>query len=246
MGSNKRSNRAPTKGTGVIAIIPARGGSKRIPRKNIKSFMGKPIIEYSIDVAFDAKCFDTVMVSTDDCVTANVAKKAGAEVPFMRSKKNSSNKATIASAVIEVIREYKKRGEEFEYLCVILATAPMLSASIIKRAFKLLQQKSFVVPVVEFDYPVQRRLQVIDGFVSVVEKENENKRSQDLPPFYHDAGMFVWAKTDALLKNGTFFVKKMGAVVLPGAIVQDIDDEDDWKIAEAKFQAIKKAKNRIP
>ena len=167
---------------GNICIIPARGGSKRIPRKNIKEFLGKPIIAYSIKAALDSGLFDEVMVSTDDVEIADIAKKLGAKVPFMRSAKNSDDFATTFDVIEEVIQVYKTQGKRFENICCIYSCAPFITSELLFKAYDLLTQKKFdtVFPIIAYSFPIQRALRVNQGKVSMILKDNLNIRSQDI------------------------------------------------------------------
>jgi len=221
-----------------IAIIPARGGSKRIPRKNIKDFLGKPIIAYSIEAAIQSELFDEVMVSTDDQEIAEISMKYGANVPFFRSKKNSNDMASTADVIKEVIEEYQKINKKFDYLCCIYPTAPFISSQKLQKSYSMLRRKKAdsVIPVVAFSYPVQRSLQIKDGVLSFICTENIIKRSQDLKPAYHDAGQFYWCDTNSFIKYKQIFMPKSLPFVLSESEVQDIDNEEDWKIAEMKYK----------
>lgn len=220
-----------------LAIIPARGGSKRIPRKNIKEFLGKPIIAYSIEAALNSGLFDEVMVSTDDEQIATIAKQYGASVPFMRSAETANDFATTRDVLNEVVNEYLKRGQVFENICCIYATAPLITAENIADAYKTLSNSDFacVYPVVPFSYPIWRCLDVAeDGSMARHWPEFENSRSQDLPKEYHDSGTFYWHKiTDGKIADG-----KLGAIIMSEERVQDIDTETDWKLAELKYQLV--------
>lgn len=218
-----------------LAIIPARGGSKRIPRKNVKDFLGKPIIAYSIEAALKSGLFDEVMVSTDDEEIAEIAKQYGAKVPFMRSAEAANDYASTADVLNEVIANYKSIGLEFDNFCCIYATAPLISSKNIVSAFQLLQESEFTVvyPVVEFSYPIWRCLDVdANGSMKRHWPEFENSRSQDLPKEYHDTGTFYWYQTKDWL-NGSV---KLGAIIVDETAVQDIDTETDWKLAEMKYK----------
>lgn len=221
----------------TIAIIPARGGSKRVFKKNIRPFLGRPIIEYSIEMAKKSDCFDEVMVSTDCPEIACVARKAGAEVPFLRSKERSDDYATIADVMVEVISEYKQRGIIFDKFCCIFPTAPTISVSRIKEGYNLLSQESIdgVMAVTEFEYPIKRALKIVNGKVSMINPENERKRSQDLELVYHDAGRFIWARTSSFMRKESFFMNNLVPIYVPMIETQDIDTEDDWKVAELKY-----------
>lgn len=222
-----------------LAIIPARGGSKRIPRKNIKSFLGKPIIAYSIEAALKSGLFDTVMVSTDDSEIAEVAKEYGAEVPFLRSEENADDFATTADVILEVVQEYEANGEIFEFACCIYPTAPLLSVETLKDGWDLLREKHYatVFPVAPFGYPIRRSLRLEDDNRAVMNwPEHINTRSQDLEQAYHDAGQFYWLSLDKFNKQQKLFTDNTGVIVLDEMQVQDIDNEVDWKIAELKMQ----------
>ena len=223
-----------------VAIIPARGGSKRIPRKNIKLFLGKPIIAYSIETAINSGIFDYVMVSTDDAEIANIAKSYGAQVPFFRSHQTSNDFSTTADVIIEVLNELKKTGRDYDNACCIYPTAPMLSEKSLVDAYNLLLTKNYntVLPVCQFSYPVQRALKMDESKVSMIWPENLNVRSQDLQKVYHDAGQFYWLKTSTFLENQKMFSENSGAVILNEIQVQDIDNETDWKMAELKHSVL--------
>lgn len=226
---------------GNVAIIPARGGSKRIPGKNIKAFLGKPIIEYSIDTALKCDLFDKVLVSTDSLEIAEVSRNAGAEVPFMRSTKNADDYAGTTDVLIEVIHELSKNGLTFKNLCCLYPTAPFITTKKLQTSYELLIEGKYdtVFPVCRFSSPILRALQKSEnGSVRMIWPENINKRSQDLAPAYHDAGQFYWAQIEALLHNKKLFTDNSSAVVLSELEVQDIDNEIDWKLAELKYQLL--------
>ena len=220
-----------------IAIIPARGGSKRIPRKNIKPFMGKPIMAYSIEAALKSNLFEVVMVSTDDEEIAGIARQYGAEVPFMRSEQTANDYATTNDVLKEVIRSYAERGLRFDYMCCVYATAPLVRPGDLAEAFQSLKNGGYksVYPVVEFSYPIWRCLDVSeDGTMSRHWPEYEHSRSQDLPKAYHDTGTFYWYD----IKKWTENTGETGAVVFPEIKVQDIDNEADWQLAELKYRLL--------
>jgi len=221
-----------------IAIITARGGSKRIPRKNIKTFLGQPIIKYSIEAALQSGCFDEVMVSTDDREIADVAKRFGAKVPFYRSPESSTDHAMTAPVLEEVIGEYAKRGTHFEYLCCIYPTAPFITAEKLKKAVAMLKESGAdcVLPVTRFSYPIQRALKIENNRAAMIWPENYNVRSQDLPPAFHDCGQFYCMKTRSLLEQKRLFAEYTVPLEIPESEVQDIDNEEDWKVAEMKFR----------
>jgi len=222
----------------AIAIIPARGGSKRIPRKNIKSFCGKPIIAYSIEAAISSNLFDEIMVSTDDKEIALIAKQYGASVPFMRSKKNADDFATTFDVIKEVIESYKKIDWSFKYGCCIYPTAPFVTTTLLHQAFKKLVDNNFdtAFPVAQSSYPICRSLKIEDNKVSLWWPENLNKRSQDLPFSYHDAGQFYWFNVENIMQKGMLLTDNTGAIIIDELQAQDIDTLDDWKIAEFKYK----------
>ncbi|MBR1578985.1 MAG: pseudaminic acid cytidylyltransferase [Selenomonadaceae bacterium] len=223
-----------------VAIIPARGGSKRIPRKNIKDFCGQPIIAYSIKAALNSGIFDEVMVSTDADEIAVVAKKFGASVPFMRSAKTSDDFATTADVLNEVISEYDKRGRTFDWFACIYPTAPFVTSDKLRAAFERLQQSDadMLMPVVRFSYPPQRALVMHDGLLEYKWPENYPRRSQDLEPFYHDVGQFYFYRRSSFVaarsEEGTAL--KTIPMLMNEIEVQDIDNLSDWELAEIKFK----------
>ncbi len=220
-----------------IAIITARGGSKRIPKKNIKLFSGHPILKYSIDAALAAECFDEIMVSTDDFEIAKLAKELGANVPFLRSKKNSDDFSTTADVICEVIKEYQNIGITYDYLCCIYPTAPFVTSSKLKAANDLLikTDADCVMPVVQYSYPIQRSLKIEDGKIKMNWPENYLLRSQDLTATYHDCGQYYFMKTESLLVQKRLFTENTIPIITSDLEAQDIDTEDDWKIAEMKY-----------
>ena len=223
-----------------LALITARGGSKRIPRKNIKGFNGKPIIAYSIEAALSSGVFDEVMVSTDDEEIADISRKYGASVPFLRSEKTSNDFATTSDVIHEVIEEYEKRGEKFEILTCIYPTAPFITADKLKKAVEDLKASDAdtLIPVVRFSYPPQRAMEIRDGHLVFRQPENLTKRSQDLEPHYHDAGQFYVTRTESFLKTNSLLMGKILPLELSELEVQDIDNEVDWKLAELKYSMI--------
>jgi len=222
----------------ALAIIPARGGSKRIPRKNIRPFLGKPIAAYSIQTALNCSLFAQVMVSTDDDQIAHIAKEYGASVPFLRSPETSNDYAGIAEVLIEVIEGYEVMGRRFETICCLLPTAPLITESDLRSAFEKLSAGGFdsVFPVTRFQYPIWRSLRMEEDRVLMNWPENYPKRSQDLPQAYHDCGQFYWLRVDRFLKVRRVFTENSGAIELPATRVQDIDTEDDWRICELKYK----------
>ncbi len=223
-----------------VAIITARGGSKRIPHKNIKAFCGKPIIAYSIGAALEAGCFDEVMVSTDDPKIAEIARQYGAKVPFMRSAENADDFSTTRDVVLEVLEEYEKLGKKFDHVCCIYPTAPFVTGCRLKEAMNVLEEKQAdsVIPVVSFSFPPQRGMVIREEGLAFRWPENALVRSQDLEPFYHDSGQFYFLNTQAFLEQKLMFMKKTYPIVLDELEVQDIDNETDWKLAELKYRLI--------
>ena len=223
-----------------IAIITARGGSKRIPRKNVKDFLGQPIIKYSIDAALQSSCFREVMVSTDDKEIAEISAACGATVPFLRSAATSGDFATTVDVLDEVIAEYGKQGRTFTYCCCIYPTAALISSKRLLEGYALLVNSNAdsVIPVVRFSYPIQRAFKITDGRLSMIWPENLKKRSQDLMPAYQDCGQFYWMKTESFLKNRAILTDNTVALEMPESEIQDIDNEEDWKLAEMKFQLL--------
>jgi pseudaminic acid cytidylyltransferase len=228
-----------------IAIIPARGGSKRIPRKNIKEFHGKPLIAYSIEAAKASKCFDRIIVSTDDYEIAEVAKKYGAEVPFIRPVKISDDHATTVDVINHALLWFKENQYKITYACCIYATAPFISADSINRGFNALVKGdySFSFSATSFPFPIQRAIKLDEnGSCEMFMPEYLNTRSQDLPEAYHDAGQFYWGKSIAFLNKLPMFSNASYAVILPRNTVQDIDTLEDWANAESMYEVLNKSK----
>ncbi len=225
-----------------LAIITARGGSKRIPRKNIRLFLGQPIIKYSIDAAIDAGLFDDVMVSTDDNEIAELAIELGASVPFMRSAKTADDYAGTAEVIDEVLHEYISRNCKFEYICCIYPTAPFVTAEKLTEGFKLLieSRADSLTPVANFSYPIQRALKIENGRLLRMWPEYEQSRSQDLVPTYHDVGQFYWHKVDSFLNQGAMPDYITIPMLIPEMEMQDLDTEEDWKVAEMKYRLFHK------
>ncbi len=224
----------------TLAMITARGGSKRIPRKNIKEFNGKPIMAYSIEAAIQSGAFDEVMVSTDDQEIADIARKYGASVPFMRSEKTANDFATTVDVIDEVISEYHNRGKDFDVFACIYPTAPFITSDKLKEAVEKLSASDAdsLIPVVRFSYPPQRAMEIHDGRLVFRQPENLSKRSQDLEPHYHDAGQFYVVRTESFLKNKGIMVGQILPMELSELEVQDIDNEVDWKLAEMKYKLL--------
>lgn len=225
-----------------LAIITARGGSKRIPKKNIKEFCGKPIIAYSIEAALESTLFDEVMVSTDSEEIANVARRYGAKVPFMRSKKNSDDFATTADVLQEVITEYEIRGQTFDTMCCIYPTAPFVTRDKLRQAYDKFNalKADMLESVVAFSFPPQRAFVVREGLIAYRYPEYINTRSQDLEKWYHDAGQFYFHRVEAFMNRNNSQCTKIVPFELPETEVQDIDNLTDWQLAEMKYKLIRK------
>lgn len=223
-----------------IAIITARGGSKRIPRKNIKPFLGKPIMAYPIEAALKSGLFDTVMVSTDDEEIAQIAKECGAQVPFYRSERMSDDHAVTADVVAEVLDEYAKCGIYYETACVIYPTAPFLTADALKEAMDILLggDADGVLPVVKFSFPPQRSVVMRGGELVPSDPGSMMMRSQDLEPHYHDCGQFYCIRVASFLKQRAMIMAHTAPYLMDELHVQDIDTEEDWNLAEMKYRLL--------
>ena len=224
-----------------IAIIPARGGSKRIPKKNIKPFLGKSIIRYSIEAAIQSNLFDHVIVSTDDQEISKIAVESGAIVPFVRSEKNSDDHAILADVLLEVLLFYQAKNIYFDEVCCLLPTAPFVSSKQLKVSYNKLniEKLDSVFPVLSYSFPIQRSLQIVQEKVKMVWEEHMSSRSQDLEKRYHDAGQYYWLRTEVFLQEKKLFMKNSGAIVISELEAQDIDTETDWKLAELKYKLLK-------
>lgn len=222
-----------------ICIIPARGGSKRISRKNIKEFLGKPIIAYSIEAALKSGLFDEVMVSTDDEEIAAIARQYGASVPFMRSAETANDYATTADVLLEVIAKYRECGREFDALCCLYATAPFVKAERLRECYNLMQGDiDSAFTVVEYSYPIQRSL-VTDGkLIRLAYPEHKNSRSQDLQKHYHDAGQFYFSTIKNLEENQFLWGEHTAPLILSELEVQDLDTMTDWQLVEMKYKLL--------
>jgi pseudaminic acid cytidylyltransferase len=225
-----------------IAVIPARGGSKRIPGKNIRNFLGKPIIAYSIEAALNTKLFDEVIVSTDDAEIAEVAENCGATVPFMRPEELADDFSTIIDVLKNVVEWYEKLGQKVDQLCCIYATAPFVTPEVLKEGYESLTSSvaGCAMSVAAFTYPIQRALEVgAKGTLEMINKEHLLTRSQDLPEAYMDAAQFIWARPEAI-KDSTISLLEKGVipVVIPTSRVQDIDTLEDWSRAELIYRVM--------
>ena len=229
----------------IIAIIPARGGSKRIPQKNIKVFFEKPMLSYAINACIDAALFSEIMVSTDCPQIAEVALNYGAQVPFMRSQKTADDFATTFDVVEEVLYNYKKNGREFDYICCVYPCVPFLTGVTLQNAYNQLipSNNDALQPVCKFPVPIEWAMKIEDGLLVPNDRNAQSIRSQDLEPKFFDVGMFYMIKTDALFREKTLIPTKTMAYIIPEQEVQDIDTMDDWKMAELKYKLIKEFEN---
>lgn len=224
-----------------LAIIPARGGSKRIPRKNIKPFCGKPMIAWSIEAALQSACFDQVIVSTDDAEIAEVARQWGATVPFMRPAELSDDHTGTIPVIRHAIEWFNRQGQSVELACCLYATAPFVSAEDLRRGLDILQSKDcdYAFSVTSYAFPIQRAIRLnAEGRVEMFSPEHFNTRSQDLEEAFHDAGQFYWGSTEAWLQGKLIFSPDSLPVLLPRHRVQDIDTPEDWTRAEWLFRAM--------
>ncbi|MUL09196.1 pseudaminic acid cytidylyltransferase [Aliivibrio fischeri] len=229
-----------------IAIIPARGGSKRIPRKNIKLFYGKPMIAYSIEAAIESNCFDKVIVSTDDHEIAEVAKQYGAEVPFMRPENISDDYATTMDVIQHAVQWCEQQGLPLTHVCCLYATAPFVQSKDLQKGWEIVQQPDvkYAFSATPFPFPIQRAIKLSNcGSVSMFSPEHELTRSQDLEESYHDAGQFYWGEVSAFKQGIGFFNKQSRIVELPRKRVQDIDTPEDWEFAEVLFFMLDREKS---
>lgn len=228
-----------------FAVIPARGGSKRISGKNIKPFNGKPIIAYSIETALASKLFDHVIVSTDSPEIAQLAIEYGAQVPFMRPTEISDDHATTVQVINHAIHYMQENHQNITHCCCIYATAPLLQARYLQQGAQALLSKSaaaagksFAFAVTEFPFAVQRALSIDNGKLSAMYPQFNNTRSQDLAPAYHDAGQFYWGSCEGFLANKPVYSEHAIPIILPSYLVQDIDTHEDWIRAELMQKAL--------
>jgi pseudaminic acid cytidylyltransferase len=227
-----------------LCVIPARGGSKRIPRKNIKEFCGKPMIAYSIQAALASQSFDRVVVSTDDAEIAEVAKTFGAEAPFMRPQELANDFAGTIPVIKHAIEWFEQNGQAPSLVCCLYATAPFVQAKSIHQALDTLQtsEADYCFTATSFPFPIQRAIKIKENKrVEMFYPEHFSTRSQDLEEAYHDAGQFYWGKSNAWKEEVQIFSDKATAHVLPRHLVQDIDTPEDWKRAELMYQLLKQA-----
>ena len=227
----------------AVAIIPARGGSKRIPRKNIKEFYGKPLIAYSIQVALESRLFEKVVVSTDDEEIAAIAKSYGADVPFIRSKELSDDFTGTGAVIEHALQWLKDHGEVYDYVCTIYATAPLLQAQYLIEGYEVLHNSTAVnvFSSTSMPFPIQRTFKLNEeGRCEMFTPEYYMTRSQDLEEAYQDAGQFYWSKIGAVSKE-IMFGKDSIPVILPRHLVQDIDTLEDWQRTELMFKVLKES-----
>jgi len=224
-----------------IAIIPARGGSKRIPRKNITTFCGKPMIVWSIEAALASDCFDRVVVSTDDGAIADVAQRGGAEVPFIRPAHLSDDFTGTLPVMAHAIETLSEQGEPPHEVCCVYATAPFVQPQDIRRGLDILeqQQSDYAFSVTSYPFPIQRAIGITSGGrVAMFQPEHFETRSQDLEEAFHDAGQFYWGRAEAWSAGLPIFSNQAAPVMLPRHRVQDIDTPEDWHHAELMFKAL--------
>ena len=221
----------------TLCIIPARGGSKRIPHKNIREFLGKPIIAYSIEAALQSGVFEEVMVSTDDPKIAEVARQYGAQVPFMRSAAASSDYASTRDVLVEVLDRYAENGRQFDYLACVYPTAPFITPEKLRAGYEKISASDAgeLMPVIQYSYPPQRAFVIQDGKLVFQYPEYITTRSQDLQPIYHDCGQFYFYRMETYLheKHGSW---SRLPLIVPEEEAQDIDNFSDWELAEIKYQ----------
>ena len=222
-----------------IAIITARGSSKRIPKKNIKEFMGKPMIAYAIEAAIKSEIFDEIMVSTDSKEIAEISKKYGAKVPFMRSEKTASDYASTFDVIDEVINEYKKRNKEFDVLCCIYPCVPFLKSGTLKKCYKEMQGFDAIMPVCRYSVPIEWAMRIENNLLVPNDRKAQNMRSQDIEPKYFDVGMFYFCKTDKIYENNSLVPNNTKAYIIGENECQDIDTIEDWEMAEIKYKVMK-------
>lgn len=224
-----------------VAIIPARGGSKRIPRKNVKDFCGRPMISWSIDAALKSNCFDRVIVSTDDEEIAKIALELGAEIPFVRPAELSGDFIGTIPVIKHAVTCLDNNHTSSAFICCIYATAPFITIDALQKGLRLLQQQKadYVFSVTSYAFPIQRAIKIQqNGVVEMFESKHFNTRSQDLEEAYHDAGQFYWGTKTAWLEEKPIFSSNSYPLVLPRHLVQDIDTPEDWVRAELMFKAI--------
>jgi N-acylneuraminate cytidylyltransferase len=232
--------------TASLAIVPARGGSKRIPRKNIRPFLGQPILARVLGEMRGARCFEEIMVSTEDGEIAELARAQGAAVPFMRSAASASDAASTEDVVLEVLAAYARAGRLFDQVCVVYPTAVFVTAALLEQGQQALRASGAdsVVPVLRYSYPIQRALQLEGDRLRLREPQYMDSRSQDLAAAYHDAGQFYWLKTSAFLEQKLILSRHAVPLFIDEMQAQDIDTEEDWRLAEFKFAWLRERQAR--
>jgi len=230
-----------------LCVIPARGGSKRIPRKNIKPFFGKPLIAYSIEAAKSSGLFDRIVVSTDDAEITEIARHCGAEVPFVRPESLSNDMASSDAVIKHAIEWYLDAGNIYEFVCAIYPTAPLLRPDALITAYETLKSNDllYVFSVTDYAFPIQRALKLSGAGVEMFSPEYEMTRSQDLEPAFHDAGQFYWGRAEAYLMEKPIFAPHSAPFFLPRAEVIDIDTPDDWDVAERQYSVFAALKTSL-
>ena len=230
-----------------LAVIPARGGSKRIPRKNVRPFDGKPILAYSVEAALRSGVDDRLVVSTDDPEIAEVARSFGAETPFVRPAELANDHAHIGAVLRHAVRWAVEAGSPPDFVCCLFATAPFLTPELVREGFERLRadpEKSYAFGAAQFSFPIQRAIRILPGGgVEPFRPECMPMRSQDLEPAYHDAGQFFWGRAEAVLSGVSIFTPSSVPVVIPSFRVQDIDSPEDWERAEYLHRALKLSEN---
>lgn len=231
----------------LIAIIPARGGSKRIPRKNIKDFLGKPIISYSIEAAIRSQLFDEVIVSTEDLEIAEISKFYGATLPFFRSNETSTDNSTTSEVIKEVLRNYEIKGRIFKNICCIYPCAPFIKPDRLIDSFNLFVNSNAdsMISVVKYGHPIQRSLKIENNRLRLLYPENQKIRTQEFEASYHDTGQFYWINYSSFIKNDEIFTDNTIPYLLKESEVQDIDTIEDWKNAEIKYKITKQNNEKI-
>lgn len=223
-----------------LCIIPARGGSKRIPRKNIKDFYGKPVVAFSIENALKSNLFNEVMVSTDDYEIRDIAIKYNAKVPFMRTENCANDYATTFDVIEEVVNNYAKNGIQFDNICCLYACTPLLSVDLIQKGYSVFIDNNFdtLFPIIEYSNPIQRAFKINNDRIEMFNPEYEMQRSQDLIKAYYDAGQFYWMNSNKLFLNKKIYCQNSGFISISEMQAQDIDNEIDWKLAELKYKLL--------
>lgn len=228
-----------------VCVIPARGGSKRVPGKNIRPFCGRPLMAWSIDCAKESGLFDRIIVTTDSEDIAKVARECGAEVPFFRPPHLSDDITPTIPVVAHAVKELENQGEHYDYVCCLYATAPLVNPASLRKGFETIRsrpEKSFAISVTSYAFPIYRSIKLEeDDSIAMNFTDQEKYRTQDYPEAYHDAAQFYWGRPDSYYRENRFFTNASVGVRIPRSQVQDIDTEDDWILAEALFKVLRKA-----